>query len=89
MPEAPINENGDTLYAKNKIGAAKHGFVPLPARDPMLAGQGSQRHFGGAISLGPNAPHQLGALFGGKDVRHAVPSAIESRRAVSFTILSP
>jgi len=41
MPEAPINENGDPLYAKNKIGAAKHGFVPLPARDPMLAAGGA------------------------------------------------
>ena len=36
VPEAPVDENGKTLRAKDKVGSAREGLVASPTRDAGL-----------------------------------------------------
>ena len=70
VPEATIDENGETFAAKDKIWFARHRLPPPPSGDAMGAENGSEPQFCGAVSGGADCGHDLRSLFFGEHVGH-------------------
>ncbi len=62
MPEAPVHENSDALFRKNKIRFAEYLPVSAPANDACLLEEPNESKFGSAIATAANARHDRRAF---------------------------
>ena len=70
VPETSVDEHGDLLFGKSKVGLSKQRKMPSPAADlaPLQkAPQGLPRRL---VASWPDAGHDFGALGQAKNVGH-------------------
>jgi hypothetical protein len=70
VPEAAVNEDGQSLTPEDEVGTAGERLLAAPAGDAGGAQDGDQLQFGGFIAMRANRGHDLGPLFLCENVGH-------------------
>ena len=78
VPEAAVNENGDPLFRKHKIGVAKHRGPAAPTADLEVLKYGDKPQLSGSVVPTLNARHYLRSLRGWENVSQCEIFAPES-----------
>jgi hypothetical protein len=70
VPEAPVNEDGQTLFAEDEIGLAGQVDMPPPACDAGKPEDRQEPQLGVRVPLRAYSRHNLATLGLCEDVRH-------------------
>ncbi len=70
MPETPVNKNGHTLAAENKIRLAKKSLMSSPTDNATSTEKFGEGKLGLLVATPANARHDLRTLRHCKNVRH-------------------
>ena len=77
VPEASVDEDGDLLLGKGKVGLSRQRKMPSPAGDLVSLKQAQQPILRLIVALAPDEGHDLGALPSGPNIWHE-PDMVES-----------
>lgn len=70
VPEAAVDENGDLLLKKDKVGVAFDIVVATPACNAVFLEDLDEFQLRGFVVLGTDVAHYLAAFFCGENVGH-------------------
>ncbi len=80
MPEASVDEDGDSHFTENEVRRTGKPLVTTPAREPMLPQDGHHPLLSTGIALAADRGHDLGSLGRGGEFETAHLSVLNGVR---------